>query len=139
MSVKKKGGAVLSKLKSAAQAGAASLPSAKLLNAVVDQVSHFETGVRQTVDALQGKVQSLQANLLKMYQAHKELEQENQLLTRQLMQSERENSHLKVKLESTEIELSMLRAKLENITRLLNGVADAKPAKPAVVRRKSKA
>ncbi|HEY1059062.1 MAG TPA: hypothetical protein VGE55_10085 [Limnobacter sp.] len=138
MGVTKKGGAVLSRLKSVAQAGAASLPAGNLLTAVVDQVSQFESGLKSTVDGLQDKVRSLQTNLMKMYQAHKELEQENQELNRKLIMAEKENAALSVQLERTEIELNMHRAKLENITRLLVEMDSLDPLKVVSQKKKRK-
>ena len=61
MGVAEKGGNALRKLKSAAQKRASSLPAGNLINAVVDQVNQFETGIKQTVDGVQDKVKGLQA------------------------------------------------------------------------------
>ena len=76
MGITQKTGNTLQKLKSAAQKKAAGLPAGHLINAVVDQVNQFENGIRHTVDGVQDKVRGLQASLLKMVQANKELELE---------------------------------------------------------------
>ena len=60
MGVAEKGGNALRKLKSAAQKRASSLPAGHLINAVVDQVNQFETGIKQTVDGVQDKVKGLE-------------------------------------------------------------------------------
>jgi hypothetical protein len=69
MGVAEKGSKALRKLKLAAQKRASGLPTGNLINAVVDHVNQFETGIKHTVDGVQDKVKGLQANLLKMYQA----------------------------------------------------------------------
>ncbi len=109
------------KLKSVAQKRASSLPAGNLINAVVDQVNQFETGIKQTVDGVQDKVKGLQANLLKMYQANKELEQENRELSKTMVGLEKDNAHLTMQLDRTQMELDVLKAKLENIGKLVSG------------------
>ena len=125
MGVAEKSGNALRKLKSAAQKRASSLPASNLINAVVDQVNQFETGIKQTVDGVQDKVKGLQANLLKMYQANKELEQENRELAKTMVGLEKENAHLTMKLDRTQMELDVLKAKLENIGKLVSGYEES--------------
>ena len=124
MGVAEKGGNALRKLKSAAQKRASSLPAGNLINAVVDQVNQFETGIKQTVDGVQDKVKGLQANLLKMYQANKELELENRDLSKAMVTLEKENAHLTMKLDRTQMELDVMKAKLENIGKLVSGFSE---------------
>jgi predicted nuclease with TOPRIM domain len=125
MGVAEKGSNALRKLKSVAQKGASSLPAGNLIHAVVDQVNQFETGIKQTVDGIQDKVKSLQANLLKMYQANKELELENRELTKAMVGLEKENAHLTMKLDRTQMELDVMKAKLENIGKLVSGYEES--------------
>jgi predicted nuclease with TOPRIM domain len=125
MGVAEKGGNALRKLKSAAQKRASSLPAGHLINAVVDQVNQFETGIKQTVDGVQDKVKGLQANLLKMYQANKELEQENRELHKTMVGLEKDNAHLTIQLDRTQMELDVLKAKLENIGKLVSGYEES--------------
>lgn len=135
MGVAQQGSKALHKLKSAAQKGAASLPTGSLINAVMDQVNHFENGIKQTVDGVQDKVKSLQTNLLKMVHANKELEQENRELSKTVVKQEKENAHLTMKLDRTQMELDVLKAKLENIGKLVSGYEESIAA---VSRRKPK-
>lgn len=121
MGVAKRGSDTLRKLKSAAQKRASSLPAGNLIHAVVEQVNQFENGIKHTVDGMQDKVKSLQANMLKMYQANKELEQENRELGKTVLVLEKENAHLTMKLDHTQMELDVLKAKLENIGKLVSG------------------
>jgi len=125
MGMAEKGSKALSKLKSVAQKQAANLPAGHLINAVVEQVSQFESGIKQTVDGVQDKVKSLQANLLKMYQANKELEQENRSLQKSLVSLEKENAQLTMKLDRTQMELEVLQAKLDNIGKLVSGYEES--------------
>lgn len=125
MGVAQKGSNALSKLKSAAQKRASSLPAGNLINAVVEQVNQFESGIKQTVDGVQDKVKGLQANLLKMYQANKELEQENRELAKIMVVLEKENAHLTMKLDRTQMELDVMKAKLENIGKLVSGYEES--------------
>lgn len=125
MGVAEKGSSALRKLKSVAKKQAANLPAGHLINAVVEQVSQFESGIKQTVDGVQDKVKSLQANLLKMYQANKELEQENRSLQKSLVSLEKENAQLTMKLDRTQMELEVLQAKLDNIGKLVSGYEDS--------------
>ena len=125
MGITQKTGNTLQKLKSAAQQRASSLPAGHLINAVVEQVSQFESGIKQTVDGVQDKVKSLQANLLKMYQANKELELENRGLQKSLVSLEKENAQLTMALDRTQMELEVLQAKLDNIGKLVSGYEDS--------------
>lgn len=135
MGVAEKGGNALRKLKSAAQKRASGMPAGNLINAVVDHVNQFETGIKHTVDGVQDKVKGLQANLLKMYQANKELEQENRELSKTMVVLEKENAHLTMKLDRTRMELDVLKAKLENIGKLVSGYEES----IAAVSRKTRA
>ncbi|HEX4856284.1 MAG TPA: hypothetical protein VFV28_05690 [Limnobacter sp.] len=138
MGVAEKGSNALRKLKSVAQKGATSLPAGNLINAVVDQVNQFENGIKQTVDGVQDKVKGLQANLLKMYQANKELEVENRDLHKKLVGLEKDNAHLNMMLDRNQMELDVLKAKLENIGKLVSGYEESIAAVSRSVKAKRK-
>lgn len=138
MGVAEKGSNALRKLKSVAQKGATSLPAGNLINAVVEQVSQFENGIKHTVDGVQDKVKGLQANLLKMYQANKELELENRDLNKKLVGLEKENAQLNMMLDRNQMELDVLKAKLENIGKLVSGYEESIAAVSRSVRAKRK-
>lgn len=121
MGVTQKGSSALRKLTSAAQQKAANLPAGHLIQAVVEQVNHFENGIKQTVDGVQDKVKNLQANLLKMYQANKELELENRELHKTIVSLKKENATLGMTLDRTQLELDVMKAKLDNIGKLVSG------------------
>ena len=138
MGVTQKTGSALRKLKSVAQKQAANLPAGHLINAVVEQVSQFENGIKQTVDGVQDKVKNLQANLLKMYQANKELEFENRSLQKSLVSLEKENAQLNMSLDRTQMELEVLQAKLDNIGKLVSGYEESMAAVTRVAKAKRK-
>lgn len=125
MGVAQKGSNALRKLKSVAQKQAANLPAGHLINAVVDQVNQFENGIRHTVDGVQDKVRGLQASLLKMVQANKELELENRELHKTVVGLEKENAQLTMSLDRTQMELEVLQAKLDNIGKLVSGYEES--------------
>ncbi|HEX4918161.1 MAG TPA: hypothetical protein VFV43_09715 [Limnobacter sp.] len=129
MGLTNKGTAVLRNLKSAAKAKASGLPATPLLNAVADQVNQLEHGIKSRVDGVQEKVKNLQNNLTKIYQANRELEQQNALLSKQVLRLEKENTQLGVALERSKIENSLMQAKLDNIRQLIESLDEPKTSR----------